>query len=410
MPNNKPQISVVIASYNISDYIVQCLESILCQSFTDIEAICIDDCSTDDTHDILMQYEAKDDRVRVIHFDQNQGLSIARNAGIEAAKGNYLLFLDGDDYHKDGSLQLLYDVIRANDLDLLLFDREIFYSSGTPDSVNLHPNPRIKSINRIMTGAALLALQASEKEYSPSVGLQMVKTEFLKESGIRFFPGIIHEDELYTPLIMEKAQRAMCIDNKLYMRRVRSDSIMTTTISHKNVDGYFVVSTELMARYIANGCQNEGVAMRAKSMRGASLDRYRLLSDEEKAKSGKQLPEIYRFLFERNNFKFEDEKKQNIILKQKIEELESANSQSQQEIKVLTKQYEEYVSANAKYLKKIDTLNNLCAEYLSAQKKLIAEKNKLSNAYSDLLNSYSYKIGRMITYLPRKIRDFFADT
>ena len=215
MPNNKPQISVVIASYNIYDYIVQCLESILCQSFTDIEAICIDDCSTDDTHDILMQYEAKDDRVRVIHFDQNQGLSIARNAGIEAAKGNYLLFLDGDDYHKDGSLQLLYDVIRANDLDLLLFDREIFYSSGTPDSINLHPNPRIKSINRIMTGAALLALQASEKEYSPNVGLQMVKTEFLKESGIRFFPGIIHEDELYTPLIMEKAQRAMCIDNKL---------------------------------------------------------------------------------------------------------------------------------------------------------------------------------------------------
>ena len=77
---------------------------------------------------------------------------------------------------------------------------------------------------------------------------------------------------------------------------------------------------------------------------------------------------------------------------------------------MLTKQYEEYVSANAKYLKKIDTLNNLCAEYLSAQKKLIAEKDKLSNAYSDLLNSYSYKIGRMITYLPRKIRDFFADT
>lgn len=382
----KPVFSVVITSYNLSDYIGECLESILRQSFRDLEVICVDDCSTDGTFDILTQYQATDERVRVIRCDRNQGVSIARNIGIDASQGEYLLFLDGDDYHADGSLRFLYDTIKENDLDLLLFDYEVTHSSGNPNLIDLHPKPRVKSIDQIMSGADLLTLQVSEKEYRPCVYLQLVKAKVLKEAGIRFFPGIIHEDELYTPLIMEKARRAMCVADKMYMRRVRSGSIMTTDISHKNVDGYFVVSTELLAHYLSGGCQNEGIAMRAKSMRGASRDRYRLLSDEEKAKSGKDLPEIYRFFFERNDFKFDDQKKRNNALEQRVAELEAVNSNQQEEIQKLIEKCNEYAETNTKYQQKIKGLEGV---------------------YSDLVHSCAFRIGRTITFIPRKLRDFF---
>lgn len=379
----RSKISIIIPVYNAADYIVQCIDSLARQSFADVEFICVDDCSTDNSLEVLQEYAKGDSRVQVIHFEQNQGVSVARNVGIEAAGGSYILFVDSDDYHVDGSLQRLYEEMKIHDLDIIQFELEAFHTSGNPGFINMNPAARMASVGKILTGAEMLTLQAAEKgEYSCSVVLQMFRADFLKDSGVRFFPGIIHEDELFTPMILDKAQRVMCINDRLYKRRIRSNSIMTTALTHRNADGYFVVATELMAKYIAGGCWNEGMGIRAKAILGSSLNRYKMLSDEEKQLTGKDIPEIHRFLFERSMVRIEDEK--------------NRVSQLQQQIKAMRKLHNEETSA---LKKKNVELNKAHADLNKAH-------TDLKKAYADMENSVSYKVGRIITSIPRKLRDY----
>lgn len=346
---NKTTISVIIPAYNISKYISECLDSVLTQSFDGLEVICIDDRSSDNTRALLMEYAEKDDRVRVIAFDENQGLSAVRNAGIEAASGEYILFLDGDDLLADGSLQLLSETVQENELDLLFFDRvKICDIPGQPVQ---QPALREKTANQIMSGPALMELQIKEGEYNTSAVFNIVRTELLRKSGLRFFPGIIHEDELYTPLVTVLAQRAMYINSKLYIHRVRGNSIMTTAISRRNVEGYFVAATELMSHFLDSGCRYSGLEMRAKLVFYSAMNKYRQLSDEEKALTGKSLPEPYHYLFES-----------------------------------FTSQMERVEKRNQMQIRKIDALQ---------------KQNAALEA------SLSYRVGRVITYLPKKAYGFF---
>lgn len=91
------KISIVVAVYNIESYLNQCLDSLINQTIKDIEIICVNDGSTDNSQNIINEYSKKDSRIKVINQD-NKGISAARNAGIDAATGEYLLFIDGDDY------------------------------------------------------------------------------------------------------------------------------------------------------------------------------------------------------------------------------------------------------------------------------------------------------------------------
>ena len=92
-----PKISVIVPIFNVEKYLKECLESIINQTFKDIEIICINDGSTDNSLDILNQYAEKDNRIKVI-TQSNQGLSAARNTGIKYANGEYISFIDSDDY------------------------------------------------------------------------------------------------------------------------------------------------------------------------------------------------------------------------------------------------------------------------------------------------------------------------
>ena len=91
-----PKISFIIPVYNVEEYLGQCLDSVLAQSYEDFEAICIDDGSTDSSLNILKKYEKKDKRIKIIS-QKNQGVSVARNAGLDAARGEYISFVDSDD-------------------------------------------------------------------------------------------------------------------------------------------------------------------------------------------------------------------------------------------------------------------------------------------------------------------------
>ena len=122
------KFSIIIPVYNISNYISECVNSVLKQSFKDYEIILVNDGSIDDSFNICLNYSKKYKNVRLIN-QQNGGLSSARNAGINQAEGDYLLFLDGDDFWKDGEfLENLNCIIETNSPDTIIFSYSYYYS------------------------------------------------------------------------------------------------------------------------------------------------------------------------------------------------------------------------------------------------------------------------------------------
>lgn len=112
-----PKVSLIIAIYNLEKYIKECLESVLNQTFADIEIICVNDGSTDRTLEILEQYALQDSRINIIN-QQNQGAGVARNNGFTSAKGEYVQFLDGDDYYEKNMVEKLYNLAKTYDADI----------------------------------------------------------------------------------------------------------------------------------------------------------------------------------------------------------------------------------------------------------------------------------------------------
>ncbi len=114
-----PKISVIIPVYNVEKYIAKCLDSICNQSLKDIEIICINDCSTDNSLAILKDYASKDARIKIIDFKENKGVSIARNAGLKIAQGDYIGFVDSDDFVDLDFYESLYNKAIEDNADII---------------------------------------------------------------------------------------------------------------------------------------------------------------------------------------------------------------------------------------------------------------------------------------------------
>ena len=123
------RFSIVVAAYNVERYIGECLESLKSQSFGDFECIVVNDCSQDGTLDAIGRAIAGDDRFTVLTLERNSGLSAARNAGMAVAAGEFIMFLDGDDYYAPDALERLDARIAADNLDMLYFGAASFYES-----------------------------------------------------------------------------------------------------------------------------------------------------------------------------------------------------------------------------------------------------------------------------------------
>ena len=119
-----PKVSVIIPVYNIEKYVEVCIKSLIFQTLTDIEIILINDGSSDSSHDICQKYAALDNRIVYIKKD-NGGVSSARNAGLDVAKGDYIMFLDGDDFIEKEAIETLLNLAESNDVDAVMFEYNI---------------------------------------------------------------------------------------------------------------------------------------------------------------------------------------------------------------------------------------------------------------------------------------------
>ncbi len=238
------KVSVIVPFYNIENYIQECLESVVNQTISDIQVICVNDGSTDNSRDIVRSFVMNDSRFILLEQD-NKGVSEARNAGLKYSgiDGDYVYFLDGDDYLFPYSLERMYNVAESQKLDVLRFMATVVCNEPDLNDhfVKYASYYEIKNpYNDVLTGADLMAKMFLNNEYRMSACLYFQRRDHIENNHLRFISGAIHEDNSFTFENLLKAQRATVINECLYNRRIRANSIMTTEQTFRNTRDYFV--------------------------------------------------------------------------------------------------------------------------------------------------------------------------
>ena len=214
--NDDVIISVIVPVFNVSEFLKQCMDSIINQSFKNIEIICVNDGSTDDSLEILESYKKKDNRVIIIN-QINKGLSAARNTGIDIARGKYIGFVDSDDFiHKD-MLKILYENIEKHNADVSICNFSYYYNEDKDV-----PNAEVYDF-LIDNNFEFNRLLISDGVIRNNVWTRLYKRELFDD--IRFHVGRIFEDVSFSTLLMKKINRAYYCDKVLYYYRQRDDSL-----------------------------------------------------------------------------------------------------------------------------------------------------------------------------------------
>lgn len=223
-------ISVIIPTYNVEDYIYICLNSVLKQTYTNFEIICIDDYSTDSTVEILEYYAKKDSRVKLIKNSENRGPGYSRNQGLNAASGKYIFFLDSDDWLSPNAFELLHSKSEELDLDLLIYKAIVYYDNETNFG-----NEKLYDMDKLWEYENKIFNPSQYSDiFSCSIAstawIKFYNKSFLDKNNIRFpNENLIQEDEVFFLNVMLTAERVSFLNKYLHNRRRHDNSIMAST-------------------------------------------------------------------------------------------------------------------------------------------------------------------------------------
>lgn len=241
-------VSVIMPVYNTSQYLAASMDSILGQSMANLELICIDDGSTDDSLTILNKYQALDSRVRVIST-VNQGQGAARNIGIEMAQGKYIYFMDSDDLLVKDALSVLTEKAEKTGSQIVYFDAEPFYESD-------HLKKKFSSFERAylrkhsykecVSGEDMFLAMTARNEFYVQPCCQLISTDYLKSVKIKFKNNCIYEDNYFTVLSMLRAKSVSHINKAFFKRRIRENSTMTGAVTIRNLWGWYRAYVDIM--------------------------------------------------------------------------------------------------------------------------------------------------------------------
>ncbi|WP_312482565.1 glycosyltransferase [Sphingobacterium multivorum] len=216
------KISVIVAVYNIVDYIDQCVESIVNQTYKNIEIILVNDGSTDASLSKLLYWKEIDSRITVID-KANGGLSSARNAGMENVSGDYVSFIDGDDWIDLSLFEKLTHVIKP-DTDMIVFPFIKFFNKERM-IYSSFASKTFKSGADFMEG----------KEFDVMAWNKLYKLSILKEHRARFIEGLLHEDITFTIPLVLICKNIISIDSVFYYYRQNRENAITTVFKEKNI-------------------------------------------------------------------------------------------------------------------------------------------------------------------------------
>ena len=296
-------VSVIIPCFNVQEYIDECLSSVCDQTLKELEIICVDDGSLDNTGNMLRQWHGRDKRVKVI-TQENRGVSAARNTGLKHASGEYVFFLDGDELLADSRvLANAAAAMKENRLDLLRGSAETrFVSEQLKEQYAGFENRYLihHVYPEVLSGPDAIVALRRNNEWAVPPALCMYRRSFLEEHGIRFKEGIIHEDGLFMLQVFLLADRVRIIKDSLYIRRLRPDSIMTGEVTHKNVLGYLTVLSEeirFLEKYSERFMWKEEIGRSAAVALKLAARKYCELSQEEKKLVQTEMTAEQRFWF-----------------------------------------------------------------------------------------------------------------
>lgn len=256
--NRMPKVSILIPVYNCAEYLREALDSALAQTYPNTEIIAVDDGSTDESPAILAQYTG----IKVI-TKENGGLSAARNDAMAQAEGEYVYFMDSDDWIEKDTVEKCVERCESENLDFAVFDAVSFGGEAICDYHRSAPYPGVYD------GTELMTRMLEDGLYRCSACMSFFRRAFLEKIGLRFYPGILHEDELFSCIAYINAHRVGTVDRAFYHRRMRPCSIVTSGFSYRHVEGYETVMRELSGH--VNDSKSAGRAIRM-------LDSYIILS------------------------------------------------------------------------------------------------------------------------------------
>ena len=221
-----PRITVVVPVYKVEQYLVRCVDSILAQSYKNLEIILVDDGSPDKCGEMCDQYAELDNRVKVIH-QKNQGLSAARNAGIDAATGDYISFIDSDDYVERRMIEVLYENLSTYQAQISCCEHVDVYEGKTV------PKPRLQNEACKLTSEQALAKYLLSSTVDLIVWNKLYDIKLFVD--LRFPVGKIYEDHFVTYRLLDRAKGIVHTKAQLYYYWKRNSSISGASFSSKTL-------------------------------------------------------------------------------------------------------------------------------------------------------------------------------
>lgn len=233
MTKNEARISVIVPVYNVEKYLVQCVESICGQTYRNLEIILIDDGSTDSSVSLCDELAKKDERIVMCH-KANGGLSDARNTGLDMACGEYICFVDSDDFICAQMLEHLYMRIQHDCSDLAVCQYRVVDEQGRECKNSFASGALLKPEGVWGKEQYWKELYDGNSAFCVVAWNKLYKRELFEK--LRYENGKIHEDEFIIASIVERCKRISIVESPLYCYRYRSESIMGSGYSLKNLD------------------------------------------------------------------------------------------------------------------------------------------------------------------------------
>lgn len=214
----KALVSIIIPVYNVEKYIYRCVDSVLAQTYDNLEIILVDDGSTDRCPDICDEYAKRDDRIAVIH-KQNGGLGYARNSGFEKSSGEFIMFVDSDDYLSEDAVEVLYDRITAGGSDLAVGKHTDIYEDGSTNSTYCS-----RMTDEVYSAREALSKMGDDNYIPVAAWGKLYRRKIL--SGISYPSLKCGEDLWVYPYIIEKCNSVSVVNKTGYYYFQRANSIM----------------------------------------------------------------------------------------------------------------------------------------------------------------------------------------
>lgn len=234
------QLSIIVPVYNVAEYLTQCLNSLILNSFSDYEVIIINDGSTDNSLDKIKAFHAKHVDSNIVIIDQlNKGLSASRNIGLLKARGEYVLFVDSDDWIDSNALIMMLKNCKDEN-DVIIGNYTVAYEDGSFQAV-INKTFQSELVNK----GPFFLVNFYINTISSVVWRSIYRRDFLLQNNLFFLEGVYYEDVEWGPKVFYTAQKVMTCLDTFYFYRVRSGSIMNSLYNEKRFRSSLQVASEL---------------------------------------------------------------------------------------------------------------------------------------------------------------------